>query len=173
MSSAADKLRRWPFVVLGVVAASAVIYLFLPFLQTEINLQLRAQPPGEDAWLGTDALGRDLLAALAQSASRSMVISIGSGIVASLLGVLIGSISAFYGDDLLGISWRGITFGLLLAMATLYLLFVVWPIALLQGAWYVAILITASLFGGFWLLYRLAARFVVPRKRWAFPLDKL
>ncbi len=173
MTASPVKIRRWPFAILGFVAAISVAYLFLPSLQAEINLQLRTRPPGTGNWLGTDALGRDLLAALAQGASRSMAISLGAGIAASLVGVLIGSVSAFYGDDRLGISWRGIAFGLLLAVVVLYLLLVVWPVSLLQGSWHAASFITAGLLGAIWLLHGMAAKTFTFRKRWRLPLDQL
>ncbi len=61
-------------------------------------------PPDGDHWLGTDALGRDLLARLVHGARISLTVGILAELVALLLGLAIGSLAGYYGgrvDDAL------------------------------------------------------------------------
>jgi oligopeptide transport system permease protein len=53
--------------------------------------------PSAQFWLGTDALGRDLLARLMQGMLISILVAIAVEIVDIILGVLIGVLAGFYG----------------------------------------------------------------------------
>jgi peptide/nickel transport system permease protein len=68
-----------------------------PYDPAQINLPMRLTSPNAAHWCGTDELGRDILSRLIYGARISMLV--GSSVVAlSLaLGLVIGSISGYYG----------------------------------------------------------------------------
>jgi peptide/nickel transport system permease protein len=92
-----------PLAATGVV----LIFIFLIFAlfapriapqdPASINLPARLEAPSRAHWLGTDELGRDILARIIYGARISMLV--GSCVVAAslILGLFIGSIAGFYG----------------------------------------------------------------------------
>ena len=94
------RARRHPSFVVGSVlttllAAAAVLSLFwTPWPPTEINTSHKLRAPSAAHWLGTDALGRDVLSLLlvgAQSSIAVGVIAVGLG---AGLGVALGLLAA-------------------------------------------------------------------------------
>lgn len=60
--------------------------------------------PGGALWLGTDSLGRDVLAGLAHGARTTLLIAVLSTLAAVAFGTLVGAIAGYYGglvDDIL------------------------------------------------------------------------
>lgn len=53
-------------------------------------------------WLGTDPVGRDVMAGMIRGCRVSFLIGIGSMLIALLIGVPMGAVSAYYGNN----SWR-------------------------------------------------------------------
>jgi len=53
-------------------------------------------PPSLEHLLGTDRLGRDILARLIEGGKISLIIGVGSAFIASLVGLLVGSISGYF-----------------------------------------------------------------------------
>lgn len=61
-------------------------------------------PPTWSHWMGTDALGRDLLSAVLWGGRASLIVAVASATVALLLGLTVGTVSGYLGgwtDDLL------------------------------------------------------------------------
>ena len=61
-------------------------------------------PPGRAFWLGTDSLGRDVLAGLMHGARTTLLISVVATLLAIAWGTLIGAVAGYYGglvDDIL------------------------------------------------------------------------
>jgi peptide/nickel transport system permease protein len=54
-------------------------------------------PPDGDHWLGTDELGRDVLARLIHGARVSLLVGFGAVLIAALLGLLLGVVAGYYG----------------------------------------------------------------------------
>ena len=96
------------------LAGLAVILIFLfmaifgrlltpyDFLEQDMSSQL--QPPSSAHWLGTDALGRDILSRLLYGARTAAIVAVTTTTISLFLGVLIGSTAGFVGgrvDDLL------------------------------------------------------------------------
>ena len=50
-------------------------------------------------WLGTDSLGRDVLAILISGTRTAILIGFGAALVAGIIGVFLGSLAGFYGDS--------------------------------------------------------------------------
>ena len=61
------------------------------------DLQLGATPPSAGHWLGTDTLGRDLLARLLYGGRISLAVGLCATAVALTIGVLYGTLSGFLG----------------------------------------------------------------------------
>ncbi len=53
-------------------------------------------PPSYEHLLGTDRLGRDILARLMEGGKISLMIGVGSAFIASLVGLIIGSIAGYF-----------------------------------------------------------------------------
>ena len=54
-------------------------------------------------WLGTDELGRDILSGIIHGTSMALIVGIGSMLIASLIGISLGSLAGFFGNDQLKI----------------------------------------------------------------------
>lgn len=98
---------RWPvfavsFLVLAAIAA-AFGSVLAPFDPNRQNLALRlaepmaAGPDGATFWLGTDALGRDVLSRLLYGARISLTVGIAAISVGGTLGITMGLLSGYFG----------------------------------------------------------------------------
>ena len=61
------------------------------------DLSNRLRPPGAIHWLGTDELGRDVLARLLFGARASLVVAVGVVALSVLVGVVVGALSGYFG----------------------------------------------------------------------------
>jgi peptide/nickel transport system permease protein len=71
----------------------------------------RLKPPGEEvagarAWLGTDQVGRDLLAQVLQGARVSLLVGLATVAVAGLIGLFVGVLAGYYGGAIDAVSMR-------------------------------------------------------------------
>ncbi|NLC27572.1 MAG: ABC transporter permease [Campylobacteraceae bacterium] len=82
------------FFVFGLTILGPLFYNISPYELSAGNILL---PPSFDNPLGTDRLGRDLLARLMKGGQTSLLIGIGSALIASLLGLIIGVSAGFFG----------------------------------------------------------------------------
>jgi peptide/nickel transport system permease protein len=102
-NTAATLGRRNVLASIGMVlvAVFVVFALFAPWIAPQnpsnIDLPSRLQPPSGAHWFGTDELGRDIFSRVIYGARISMLV--GSSVVAGslLLGLILGSISGYYG----------------------------------------------------------------------------
>ena len=91
--------------IIGLILFMAIFGRFLTpydFLAQDLSSQL--QPPSADHWLGTDALGRDILSRLLYGARTAAIVAFTTTVISLFLGVLIGTSAGFIGgrtDDLL------------------------------------------------------------------------
>jgi peptide/nickel transport system permease protein len=105
---------RWPIFALIVLLATAVAAAFgpvlAPFDPNRQNLVLRladpmaAGPEGNVFWLGSDALGRDVLSRLLYGARVSLLVGIAAISVGGGIGIVAGLLSGYFGgwvDDLI------------------------------------------------------------------------
>lgn len=53
-------------------------------------------PPSAEHFLGTDRLGRDILARLVEGGKVSLVIGVGSAFIASVIGLILGSMAGYF-----------------------------------------------------------------------------
>ncbi len=93
--------------------ACLIFVLFLIFLavfadvlfnyETDIIAQSipdRLQPPSALHWFGTDAFGRDYFGRVVYATRITMIIAVLATLGGSVLGILIGSLSAYYGGKI-------------------------------------------------------------------------
>jgi peptide/nickel transport system permease protein len=105
---------RWPLfavVFLGMAAVAAALGPWLsPFDPNRQNLVLRlaepmaAGPDGGAFWLGSDALGRDVLSRLLYGARVSLTVGFAAIAVGGTIGIVAGLVSGYFGgwvDDLI------------------------------------------------------------------------
>lgn len=100
----------------------AVYGLVFPLRPDEIELTRILQPPGSGAWLGFDDLGRPLWDRIAVGARYSFFVAAAVVLVSSLVGTLVGAVSAYRGGWLDHVTVRVIDVflafpGILLAIA--------------------------------------------------------
>jgi ABC-type dipeptide/oligopeptide/nickel transport system permease subunit len=86
------------------------------------NIDNQYQPPSQQHWMGTDGLGRDVMARLVQGTRIAFLVGIITSLIAIPIGVLLGCLAGYYGgrvDDI--IVWLYSTFasipGLLFILA--------------------------------------------------------
>jgi len=68
------------------------------------NLDLAYQPPGPGHWMGTDGLGRDVMARLIQGVRIAYKVGIITSLIAIPIGVILGCLAGFFGgkvDDVI------------------------------------------------------------------------
>jgi peptide/nickel transport system permease protein len=69
-----------------------------------VRLSDRMRPPGTElrdgsrAWLGTDQVGKDLLAQVLQGAQISLLVGVSTVLVAGLIGLVAGMLAGYYGS---------------------------------------------------------------------------
>lgn len=76
---------------------SSTIWTPVRWRSSNQDLEHNTAPPGGDHLLGTDAIGRDVLAGLIAGSRIALTIGILSMSIAVLLGVFFGAIAGFYG----------------------------------------------------------------------------
>lgn len=84
-------------ILVCLAAFAAVGPLLVKRDPAEQNLQATLEPPGRSEPLGTDQLGRSVLARLAQAARVSLVLVVLSVLSAAVPGVLLGILAAWWG----------------------------------------------------------------------------
>jgi peptide/nickel transport system permease protein len=107
----ARALLRNPSAVSGAIllVALLLVALFAGRLFPGDPLDIVGQPllaPGQDPqfWLGTDSLGRDVLAELAHGSRASLMIGTTAALIGVVIGTLVGALAGYFGgwtDDIL------------------------------------------------------------------------
>jgi peptide/nickel transport system permease protein len=100
-----SKTRRWVrrYGLASLGAAIILIWLLIaltaplisPYLPDTVDLVNRLKPPSFEHWLGTDALGRDVLTRLLYGSRISLLTGVIVAITGAVFGTLVGGIAAF------------------------------------------------------------------------------
>ncbi|WP_417504853.1 ABC transporter permease [Microbacterium sp.] len=86
---------RFGIIVVVVIALTAIVALFwTPFDPQASDIGDRWLPPSWPHLLGTDDTGRDILSLLMAGARTTVFVSIGAGIVATLVGIALAALGA-------------------------------------------------------------------------------
>lgn len=109
-------------VLLGLLAPAIA-----PYSPTEQNLLERLEPPSAEHWLGTDALGQDILTRVLHGARYSLGIGLAAMVLGLVAGSSLGLVAGFYGGVIDGVIMRVIDIlmafpGILLALVFVTLL---------------------------------------------------
>ncbi len=113
-----NKPKRAPRAALFYLSLVGVCFLFadflpLPFLPDKLDLNNIYLPPfawqnygaaKSFHWLGTDRLGRDVLANIIYGCRTAILLSIPAMAIASVLGLLLGGIAGYYGNKTIRVS---------------------------------------------------------------------
>ena len=94
---------------LAILLLMALVVVFGPMIYPVDPFDLVGapmSPPGtEDAWLGTDYLGRDIVAGLVRGGRPTVIVGVCAALITAFIGITIGSLSGYYGgtvDRVLG-----------------------------------------------------------------------
>ncbi|MBI3330159.1 MAG: ABC transporter permease [Nitrospinae bacterium] len=117
-------LAQWPPELLNVdfktLPAERAIFPPVPYRSNQIDLTNPFTPPSVEHWLGTDKLGRDVMAGIIHGSRISLSIGFVAVGIAVVIGVSLGALAGFFGG------WVDLVisrlFELMLAIPTFFLL---------------------------------------------------
>jgi peptide/nickel transport system permease protein len=112
-------------VVLFMFASCFIGPLFSPYTDNKINMALMNKAPNLKHWLGTDALGRDVLTRVLQAGRISLTVGMASMLLSVFLGSLLGAVAGYY---------RGIVDQVIMRIADLLLTIPSLPLLFIFGA---------------------------------------
>lgn len=69
----------------------------LPYSYNDLDYNALLVPPGAKHWLGTNALGQDLLAQILRGMQKSMLIGACVAVISTLIAATVGAISGYFG----------------------------------------------------------------------------
>jgi peptide/nickel transport system permease protein len=79
------------------LALAAAAPALAPYEPLDQDIAGRLGPPTAAHWLGTDALGRDILSRILHGARISIPVGMGAVVLAAVLGTLVGALAGFLG----------------------------------------------------------------------------
>lgn len=89
-----------------IILASIFAPLLTPYDPNKIALREMLQAPSWEHWFGTDRTGRDLFARVLYGGRISILVGLGSAILAAIIGVLIGVYTGYVGGWLDALAMR-------------------------------------------------------------------
>ncbi len=95
------------FCIILAVAVAAPWITSYDDVVVKMNIAERLQPPGAAHWLGTDELGRDILARIVYGARVSLLIGFSAIIVSLMVGLVLGGTAGYYGGKIDSLIMRG------------------------------------------------------------------
>jgi peptide/nickel transport system permease protein len=94
-------VAHWPLELLNVdyrsLPAERVIFPPIPYRPNRVDLTNPFAPPSAEHWLGTDRLGRDVMAGIVHGARISLSIGFVATGIAVVIGVFLGALAGFFG----------------------------------------------------------------------------
>jgi oligopeptide transport system permease protein len=97
----------------------------LSYSHEQIDLRQRVVPPSANHWLGTDQLGRDVLARILYGGRISLMVGLSATIVSLTIGLLYGAISGYFGGKLDAVMMRVVDILYALPLAVFVILLMV------------------------------------------------
>ena len=89
---------------LGTILLLVLVAIFAPFIATQdpaaINIEDALLPPSSQHFLGTDILGRDVFSRMIYATRIALSIGIIAVGIAAIIGVILGSISGYFGGKI-------------------------------------------------------------------------
>ncbi len=167
MQIAMGRLRKSPLAIGGIIVLTIIVAaaLFAPVLtdygQNEIDLFSINAKPSSDHLLGTDGLGRDVLTRLLYGGRLSLLIGVSAAILTTILGIIVGAISGYYGGWIDSSLMRFVD--LMLAFPSLFVLLIL--AAMLDEISVSLIVIFLGCFGWMWLARIIRGEFLTLKAR--------
>ena len=94
----ANRLAVLGLIIVGTMLVLALLApLLTPYSPTTVDPANRYLPPSSEHWLGTDQLGRDLVARLLYGGRVSIFVGVVSSLCAAGVGCVLGCISGYFG----------------------------------------------------------------------------
>ena len=93
-----NKMAIFGLVILSIICISALFANFLFDYETDVIQQTASQrlkPPSAQHWLGTDEVGRDILARIVYGARVSLPVAFSTILIATIVGGLLGAIAGY------------------------------------------------------------------------------
>lgn len=90
-------------ILLGTLGMSVFASWLAPYDPNFIDMTVKLQPPSGAHWLGTDALGRDMLSRIIYGGRVSIVLAMLATLLSMGLGLLIGVMAGYFGGALDGL----------------------------------------------------------------------
>ncbi len=91
---------KLPKISIAILVVIIIISIFGSFLYTQSPYQFNKdsilQAPSMQHLMGTDRLGRDILARVIKGSQASLIIGVGSALIASLIGLFYGVIAGYF-----------------------------------------------------------------------------
>jgi peptide/nickel transport system permease protein len=84
-------------VLLALLVGCYALPSFLPYSYGDLDFDALLQPPNTRHWLGTNALGQDLLAQTLRGMQKSMLIAVCVAVISTGIAATVGSISGYFG----------------------------------------------------------------------------
>ena len=110
--------------VIVIAAVLAVLAPYLPLADPDAMGGMPYTPPGAEHWLGTDNFGRDIFSRLVWGTRLALTVAVVSSAIASLLGIVLGSIAGYFGGPVDAVLSRSFDVFLLIPSFFLVLLIV-------------------------------------------------
>jgi peptide/nickel transport system permease protein len=92
-----SRLALFSLWYVGVMVVLALLSPLLPMDPDAVELRVRLSPPTASHWLGTDDLGRDVLARMLHGARVSLTVGFLATAIAVIVGSLLGALAGYYG----------------------------------------------------------------------------
>ncbi len=92
-----SKLATFALVYVGLITVAALIAPLLPLFPDDIDVRIRLRPPMTGHPLGTDDVGRDILARMIYGARVSLAVGFTATAIAVVIGSFLGAIAGYYG----------------------------------------------------------------------------
>jgi peptide/nickel transport system permease protein len=93
-------------ILVPILLLTATYELWWPYKPNDIDLLAMNKGPTPTHWLGSDGVGRDILARLMQGGRTSLLVAAVSMAISTLIGFFVGAIAAFTGRFVDGVAMR-------------------------------------------------------------------
>ena len=95
-------------ILVPIVLATLSYPMWWPFAPNDIDLLAMNKGPMARHWLGTDGVGRDVMARLMQGGRISLLVAVVSTVVSIVIGFAVGAVAGFSGRLVDGVAMRAV-----------------------------------------------------------------
>ncbi|HEY4167355.1 MAG TPA: ABC transporter permease [Reyranella sp.] len=93
-------------ILIPIVLAALTYNWWWRYAPNDIDLLAMNKPPAGNHWLGSDGVGRDVMARLLQGGRISLLVASVSMVISTLIGFVVGAVAGFAGRVVDGVSMR-------------------------------------------------------------------